>query len=87
MSSRGRRAAEIFANNLKMIYPLPSLVTTVPTTSLAELRRTQAPAVLVEIAYHDNWDDANWIIANIEAIAENLALSVADYLGVAFRRP
>ena len=86
-SSRGRRAAEIFANNLKMIYPLPSLVTTVPTTSLAELRRTQAPAVLVEIAYHDNWDDANWIIANIDAIAENLALSVADYLGVAFRRP
>ena len=41
----------------------------------------------MEIAYHDNWDDASWIIANIEAIAENLALSVADYLGVAFRRP
>lgn len=86
-SSKGKAAAEIFANNLEMIYPIPSLVTTVPTTSLVELRRTRATAVLVEIAYHDNWEDANWIISNIEVIAENLALSVADYLGVPFRRP
>ena len=36
--------------------------------SLAELRRTKAPAVLVEVAYHDNVDDANWIKNNINAI-------------------
>ena len=39
-SSRSRAAAEIFANNLKLIYPNPELVTVVPTTTLAELRRT-----------------------------------------------
>ena len=86
-SSRGKAAADIFANNLKLIYPDPSLVSTVPTTTLVELRRTKAPAVLVEVAYHDNVEDANWIINNIEEIAENLALSVADFLGVPFIEP
>ena len=86
-SAQGQRDADIIANNLKMIYPIPSLVTTVPTTTLAELRRTSAPAVLVEVAYHDNIDDANWIKNNIEAIGRNLALSVADILGVPFVEP
>ena len=86
-SSKGKRAAEIFANNLKLIYPNPSLVTAIPTTSLVELRRTRAVAVLVEVAYHDNLEDANWIISNIENIARNLSLSVADYLGVPFVEP
>ncbi len=83
-SARGKAAAEIFANNLKLIYPYPELVKTVPTTTLAELRRTKIPAVLVEVAYHDNTEDANWIISSIEEIAENLSLSLADVLGVPF---
>ena len=57
------------------------------TTELVELRRTAAPAVLVEVAYHDNVDDANWITSNIERIGENLALSTADVLGVPFVEP
>lgn len=83
-SAAGQRDAEIIANNLKQIYPNPSLVTTVPTTTLAELRRTKAPTVLVEVAYHDNIDDANWIKNNVDEIGRNLALSVADILGVPF---
>ena len=86
-STRGRAAAEIFANNLKLIYPEPSLVSVVPTTTLVEVRRTTAPAVLVEVAYHDNVEDATWLINNIESIGENLALSVADFLGVPFIEP
>ena len=86
-SSRSKAAAEIIANNLKLIYPLPELVSAVPTTTLAEVRRTRVPAVLVEVAYHDNYEDATWIINNIEAIGENLALSVADILGVPFIEP
>lgn len=86
-SSRSKRAADIFSNNLKLIYPEPELVKAVPTTSLAELRRTKAPAVLVEVAYHDNKTDADWITSNIELIAQNLALSTADFLGVPFIEP
>ena len=83
-SAKSKAAAEIFANNLKLIYPYPDLVKTVPTTTLAELRRTKIPAVLVEVAYHDNVEDATWIVSNIEEIAENLSLSLADVLGVPF---
>ena len=86
-STRGRRAANIIANGLREIYPDPELVHTRTTTELAEVRRPRAPAVLVEIAYHDNEQDANWIADNIDEIAENLAMSVADFLGVAFYTP
>ena len=82
-----RRDAEIIANNLKQIYPLPDLVTVVPTTTLAELRRTKAPAVLVEVAYHDNYFDAQWIKDNIELIASNFAVSTTEFLGVPFVNP
>lgn len=86
-STAGKRAADIIAGNLKAIYPNPNLVTVLPTTTLAELRRTKAPAVLVEIAYHDNYEDANWIADNINAIGYNLALSVTEFLGVPFIEP
>jgi N-acetylmuramoyl-L-alanine amidase len=81
-SSRSQNAAEIFANNFKLIYPNPNKVRTVPTTSLGEVRRTNAPAVLIEVAYHDNLDDANWIKNNIDAIAQNLVLSLTDYFDI-----
>lgn len=83
-SGGGRRAADIFTSNLKNIYPNPNLVATIPNTTLAELRRTRAPAVLIEIAYHDNYADATWLTKNINQIARNLSLSVAEFLDVSF---
>lgn len=86
-STAGKRAADIYANNLKLIYPIPENVKTVPTTTLGEVRRTRAPAVLIEIAYHDNFDDAVWIRDNINEIAKNISASTADFLGVQFNEP
>lgn len=86
-SSQSTRAAEIFAENYKKIYPDPSLVKTVPTTTLAEIVRTTAPAILIETAYHDNKEDARWIRENIGEIAANLSESTAEFLGVPFRTP
>ena len=86
-SAQSKRAADIFANNFKKIYPDPALVKTVPTTSLGEVARTTAPAILIEVAYHDNREDARWIRENIGEIAENLAQSTAEFLGVPFRTP
>lgn len=57
-SAAGQRAADVLAENFRRIYPLPDRVRTLPTTSLAEVARTRAPAVLMEIAYHDNPEDA-----------------------------
>lgn len=81
-SSRGQNAADIFAANIKKIYPLPDRVQTVPTSTLGEVVRTKAPAILIEIAYHDNPEDARWIRNNLDEIAENLARSIAAFLNV-----
>ena len=86
-STQSQRAANIFANNFKEIYPDPAKVQTIATTSLAEVVRTTAPSVLIEIAYHDNPEDAQWIRDNIDNIAMNLATSVADFLGVQAEEP
>ena len=81
-SVNGKRAADIFVTNLKKIYPNPEKVRALPTTSLYELNNTRAPSVLVELAYHDNQSDAEWIKNNLRLIAENLSQSVADYFGL-----
>ena len=86
-STKGKAAAELFVKNLKEIYPDPAKVRALPTTTLYELRYTRAPSILVEIAYHDNAADAEWIKANIQSIARNLSMSVAEWFGVPFRDP
>lgn len=81
-SQNGIRFANLIRNNFTGIYPLPNLVRTSPTTSLGEVTQTRAPAVLVEVAFHDNWADANWIVNNINTIALALANSIAQYFGI-----
>ncbi len=86
-STNGKRFAEIVARNLQLIYPLPNSSRIVPTTTLGEVTRTKSPGVLVEIGYHDNPQDAQWIRENINAIAENLVLSLTEYFGIPFNYP
>lgn len=86
-STQSQRAADIFVANLKEIYPYPDRVRTQPTTTLYEVARSRAPAVLLEIAYHDNYEDAQWITQNLPAIARNLGLSLAQFFGVPFMEP
>ena len=81
-SAAGLRMANILVDNLKKLYPLPDRVFAQENASLAELRQTRAPAVLLELAFHDNEEDAAWIKDNLEPIAENLSLSVTEYFGL-----
>ena len=83
-SQSGRRAANIFVQNLKNIYPNPSLVRAVQTTDIGEAVKTRAPAVFLELGYHDNVNDANWIKNNIQTIARNLVQSITQYFGLPF---
>lgn len=86
-SSRGKRAAMLIAENFKKIYPDPSKVQARPTTTLAEITKTNAPAVLIEVAYHDNSEDAEWIRTHVQEIAKNLVESLTMYFGVPFISP
>jgi N-acetylmuramoyl-L-alanine amidase len=44
-----------------------------PGKNMAEVANTNAPAALVEIAFHDNPDDAIWIVTHIEIIGIAIA--------------
>jgi N-acetylmuramoyl-L-alanine amidase len=54
---------------------------------LYEIKHTKAPAALVEVSFHDNPEDAAWIKASCDAIAEAIAKGVCKYFGVAFKKP
>ena len=86
-SIRGKKAAEEFADNLEDIYPLEDKVRTLSTTRLGEVRQPKAPSVFLELGYHDNVDDAEWVIKNIPEIARNLAESLTEYFDIPFRNP
>lgn len=86
-SEWSRKLAVITANNLKPIYPKPSKVNVRPTTYLAEVTRTAAPAILAELGYHDNYEDEKWIKDNLDMIARTMVLSLCDYFGIPFVEP
>lgn len=86
-SKDGKRAADIVANNLKAIYPLPNQVRAESTTAIGEVRQTGAPSVFLELGYHDNQDDAVWITSNLDKIAQNLVLSLTEYFDIPFLYP
>lgn len=76
--------ATIIANNLQRIYPVANQVIARPTNSLGEVLRTRAVAVLAELGYHDNAEDAAWLQEHLEMIAQNLVLSLTDYFGIPY---
>ena len=81
----GKRMADILVKNLKQIYP--GRVRALPTTYLGEVTKTRAPAVLIEFAYHDNVEDANWIKANIQNMAVAVVKSLCEYFDIPFVQP
>jgi N-acetylmuramoyl-L-alanine amidase len=48
---------------------------------------TKMPAALIEIAFHDNPEDAKWIIENIEKIGIAIAKGILNYFGIKYIVP
>jgi len=82
-----KRMADLIVAELREIYPLPDKVQARESTSIGELRLVRVPSVLVETAYHDNPDDANWITSNVDSIAVQLVKAVTQYFGLPFLPP
>lgn len=55
-----------------------------PGKHMYELAKTDAPAVLVEIAFHDNSSDAQWIMSHIAEIGTALARGILKYFGIPY---
>lgn len=86
-STEGQEAANLVADNLKAIYPLPNLVRAQPTTSVGEVRLVRAPSVFIEMGYHDNPDDAAWIKGNLDPAARSIVLALTEFFGLPFLEP
>jgi N-acetylmuramoyl-L-alanine amidase len=52
---------------------------------LYETKYTTAPAVIIEVSFHDDADDAKWIVENENAIAEAILHGICDYFSVAYK--
>lgn len=72
--------ANIVANKLSTITPGPDRGVII-NNYLAEVTRTIAPSALIEVAFHDNPQDANWIVNNIEQIGTIIADAIIEYFG------
>lgn len=53
-----------------------------PGKHMYETFKTKAPAALVEVAFHDNKEDAEWVIKNIRVIGQAIAKAVLKTLGI-----
>ena len=55
--------------------------------ALYEIKATKAPCVYVEVGFHDNKQEAKWIIEHTEDIAEAIAQGLCDHYGVQQQTP
>ena len=76
----GDRLANQIYNEIMQVYPDPTKGRGVLyTSSLYEIIRTNAPAVLLEVAFDDNPEDAQWIIDNESQIAQAIVSGINSY--------
>ena len=76
--------ANLLYNNLYSIYPYQSSDSNhgvkYARGALGEVNRENiSRGVLIETAFHDNYNDAKWIVDNYEEIGENIANTIIDF--------
>ncbi len=81
-------ARDVYAR-IEEIAPTPGLgvkegYSTFGGQGMYELKRTTAPAILAEVAFHDNPEDAQFIIDNIYELGQAVAKGVLDYFGIEY---
>ena len=59
----------------------------VESTNLYELRSTHMPAVLPEFGFHDNPGEAQWLIDNMETIAEETCKAICGFFDMPYTAP
>jgi N-acetylmuramoyl-L-alanine amidase len=55
--------------------------------TLYEIYKPKAPTAYVEVGFHDNEQEARWIIDNTRPIGEAICKGICNHYGVAYREP
>uniref|UniRef100_A0A6H1ZZB5 Putative N-acetylmuramoyl-L-alanine amidase n=1 Tax=viral metagenome TaxID=1070528 RepID=A0A6H1ZZB5_9ZZZZ len=85
-SEAGKYFAKVLAETYREIYP-GNIEIRKPDKKYTELYQTFAPAVIDEIAFHDNVNDAKWIHDNLEAIAKNKVKALCKCFEIPYKEP
>lgn len=77
-SDKGKRLASCI---LAEIAALPGCAPSrgIKTETKKEVQQVKATAVLIEVAFHDNAEDAAWIVRNMDSIAEAIVTGIGEY--------
>jgi N-acetylmuramoyl-L-alanine amidase len=81
----GNRACEAIMQTLAPITPGES--DDIRPANFYEIRCATAPTAYIEVGFHDNKEEAKWMIENTEQIAEAICQGVCDYFGVKYEAP
>lgn len=83
-SDKSRKFGKCIMAALDTVYDGFTKSKIVETASLYELKYPFAPAILPEIGFHDNVDDAKWIVNHVDQIAEALAEGICEYFKIPY---
>ena len=80
-ATNGRRFAQAILKRIMEIYTGPNRG--IKTRSdWVEIKGPNAPVAYLELPFHDNKQDATWIVNNVDKIAHKLAQAIDDYAGI-----
>lgn len=82
-SLNGKRLADLLYKRILEISPVVGRGVKT-TKELYEIVRTNAPAALIEIDFHDNLEGAKWISDNSRQIAVAIAKAICDYFNIKY---
>lgn len=85
-SSEGRILANYLYQEVSAISPSEDRGIKI-TKDFTEVVKTNAPACLIEISFHDNYDDARWIMENQNKIAYALCKGILKYFNIPMKTP
>lgn len=83
-SDKSRKFGKCIMAALAAVYDGSTKSKIVETEILYELKYPFAPAILPEIGFHDNVDDAKWIVNHVDQIAEALAKGICEYFKIQY---
>lgn len=78
-STNGKRIAGLVQAEIMKIDPSRPNRGIKASTTYQELNSTTAVAVIIEVGFHDNAQDATWIVNNLDKIATAIATAIAAY--------
>ena len=85
LKGKGYQASRAILDELAPVVPGES--DGIKSAEFYEIVHSKAPCAYVEAAFHDNVEQASWIISHIDAIAEAICKGICKYFAVDYIEP